>query len=222
MRLKAPILTTEFVTRDVKRFIVRKPKGFKFVPGQSALVAINKPGLQDEAHPFTPTSLTDDPVIEFTIKAYPSRHGMTERLHRLAAGDELLIKAVFGDIRWKGPGVFIAAGAGITPFVAILRQLRKAGKLAGNSLIFSNKTWADIILEREFRDSLGPRCIFTLTREKRPGYEHGRIGPRLLSEKIPRFNGHFYVCGPPPFIESVNGMLLKLGAAREKLVYDEP
>lgn len=205
MMLKAPILMTEFVTHDVKRFIVGKPKGFKFVPGQGALLAINKPGLREEAHPFTPTSLRDDPVIEFSIKGYPRRRGMTERLHRLAPGDELLIKAVFGDIRWKGPGVFIAAGAGITPFVAILRQLRKAGKLAGNTLLFSNKTWADIVLEREFRDYLGPRCIFTLTREKRPGYEHGRIGPRFLREKIRSFNGHFYVCGPRGSLRTSTG-----------------
>jgi len=222
MRLKARILMTEFVTHDVKRFILTKPKGFKFVPGQGALMAINKAGLRDEGHPFTPTSLPDDPVIEFTIKGYARRHGLTEKLHRLAPGDVLLITEVFGDIRWKGPGVFVAAGAGITPFVAILRQLRKAGKLAGNTLIFSNKTWDDIILERELRDSLGPQCIFVLTREKRAGYQSGRIDQRFLREKIRSFKGHFYVCGPMPFIEDVNGMLLQLGATQDKLVYDGP
>jgi len=222
MNFKAPILMTEFVTHDVKRFVLRKPKGFKFVPGQGALLAINKPGLRDEAHPFTPTSSPGDPVLEFTIKGYPRRRGLTGRLHKLAPGDELLIKAVFGDIRYKGPGVFIAAGTGITPFVGILRQLRKAGKLAGNMLIFSNKTWADIILERELRDALGGRCIFTLTREKRSGYENRRIDARFLREKVRDFSRRFYVCGPAQFIAEVNAALLKLGAQRGKLVYDEP
>ena len=32
--MKAPILMTEFVTHDVKRFVLAKPAGFKFVPGQ--------------------------------------------------------------------------------------------------------------------------------------------------------------------------------------------
>ena len=220
MNLKARILMTEFVTHDVKRFVLTKPKGFKFVPGQGALLAINKPGLREEGHPFTPTLPPDAPVIEFTIKGYPARRGLTGRLHRLVPGDELLIKAVFGDIRYKGPGVFIAGGTGITPFVGILRQLRKAGKLAGNRLIFSNKTWADVILERELRHALGDRCVFTLTREKRTGYENRRIDARFLREKIRDFSGHFYVCGPEPFIEEVNAALLKLGAQREKLVFD--
>src|SRR5208283_2305825 len=104
------VLMTEFVTHDVRRFVLMKPKGFKFVPGQGALLAINKPGLRDEGHPFTPTSLTSDLVLEFTIKGYPRRRGLTGRLHKLVPGDELLIKAVFGDIRYKGPGVFIAGG----------------------------------------------------------------------------------------------------------------
>ena len=221
MKLIAPILMTEFVTHDVKRFVLRKPKGFRHVPGQGALLAINKPGLRDEGHPFTPTSLTSDPVLEFTIKRYP-RRGLTQRLHRLAPGDELLIKAVFGDVRYKGPGVFIAGGTGITPFVAILRHLRKTGKLAGNTLIFSNKTWADIILERELHDSFGDRCIFTLTREKRAGYENRRIDARFLREKVRDFSKYFYVCGPSQFIKQVNAALLKLGAQREKIVCDEP
>ena len=148
----------------------------------------------------------------------------------------MLIKAVFGEIRWKGPGVFIAGGAGITPFVAILRQLRKAGRLAGNTLIFSNKTWADIPLERELRHYLGAQCIFTLTREKRAGYENGPIDERFLRENLAkraerascssrsttdlRKVGHFYVCGPPQFVEDINGILLRLGARQDKLVYE--
>jgi cytochrome-b5 reductase len=221
MNLKAPILMTEFVTHDVKRFVLAKPKGFKFVPGQGALLAINKPGLREEGHPFTPISRPGDPVIEFTIKGYSRRRGLTGRLHKLVPGDELLIKAVFGEIRFKGPGVFIAGGTGITPFVGILRQLRQAGKLAGNTLLFSNKTWADIILERELRAALGDRCVFTLTREKRSGYESRRIDEGFLREKVSDFGRHFYVCGPEKFIAEVNAALLKLGAQREKLVFDE-
>jgi cytochrome-b5 reductase len=218
---KAPILMTEFVTHDVKRFVLAKPKGLKFVPGQGALLAIDKPGLRDEGHPFTPISPPAGPVIEFTIKGYPRRRGLTERLHQLVPGDGLLIKAVFGDIRYKGPGVFIAAGTGITPMVAILRQLRTAGKLAGNTLILSNKTWADIILERELRAALGDRCIFTLTREKRAGYEHRRIDERFLRVRIRDFSRRFYVCGPGQFTEEINAILLNLGARRERLVFDE-
>jgi len=222
MRLKTRLLMAEFVTHDVKRFILHKPKGLRWIPGQGTLVAINAPGLADEVHPFTPTSLNRDHALEYTIKQYPCRHGLTEKLHQLAPGAELLIKAVFGDIRFKGPGTFIAAGAGITPFLAIFRQLRSEGRLAGNSLIFANKTWADIIHERELRDVFGERCLFVLTRERRPGYLYGRINRALLKKHVRNLRGHFYVCGPPQFIMDVRQALIDLGTKPERIVLDEP
>jgi ferredoxin-NADP reductase len=215
------ILMTEFVTHDVKRFILQKPKGFKFVPGQGTLVAIAKPGLKDEAHPFTPTSLADDRVLEFTIKGYPEHHGLTEKLHQLRPGDKLLVGDAFGTIQYQGPGVFIAGGAGITPFIAILRDLGRRGKLAGHSLIFSNKTRDDILLEKELRHYLGDRCLFTLTNESMPGYERRLVDEAFLEEKVRDFKQAFYVCGPPQMVEDVGGILRRLGAKPDHVVFEQ-
>ena len=215
------ILMTEFVTHDVKRFILSKPKDFEFVPGQGTLVGINKPNLADDMHPFTPTSLGDDRVLEFTIKGYPEHHGLTERLHKLRVGDELLVGDVFGTIAYKKPGVFIAGGAGITPFIAILRQLARKKKLAGNSLLFSNKTQADVILEPELRHYLGDRAIFTLTQDSRPGYESRRIDAAFLKEKVRDFKQAFYVCGPPPMVEALTETLMSLGAKPDHVVFEQ-
>jgi cytochrome-b5 reductase len=217
----AKILMTTFVTHDVKRFVLQKPRGLKFVAGQATLVAINQPELADNAHPFTPTSLPDDRVLEFTIKGYPEHHGLTERLHQLKPGDQLLLGPVFGTIQYKGPGVFIAGGAGITPFIAILRQLSRDGGLAGNSLIFANKTRDDVILEKELRAYLGDRCILTLSREQNPAHENRRVDETLLREKIADFNQPFYLCGPPPMVEALTGTLRKLGANPDNVVFEQ-
>ena len=117
------ILMTEFVTHDVKRFIVERPEGYDFLPGQATEMSINIPGYEEEKRPFTFTSLTEDLVLEFTIKGYP-RDGVTQKLHELHPGNELIRRDVWGTIDFKHPGVFIAGGAGITPFIAILRRLR--------------------------------------------------------------------------------------------------
>lgn len=221
MPATATILMTEFVTHDVKRFVVEKPQGFKFIPGQGTLVAIAKPGLKDDAHPFTPTSLSQDRVLEFTIKGYPGRRGLTEKLHRLRPGDKLLLGDVFGTIRYKGPGVFIAGGAGITPFIAILRDLGRKGKLGGNYLLFSNKTRDDIILEQEFRHYLGDRCAFTLTEERRQGYDARLIDAAYLRRKVRNFRQAFYVCGPPAMVEDVGAALRRLGAKPDNIVFEQ-
>ncbi|GAB4291916.1 MAG: hypothetical protein Kow0096_06360 [Thiohalomonadaceae bacterium] len=145
MDYQVDLLLNEFVTHDVRRLIVSRPKDFDFVPGQGVELAIDTPQWRDQGRPFTPTSLPGDSVLEFTIKGYPEHHGVTEQLHRLRPGSRLRMSQPFGAIRYQGTGTFIAAGAGITPFMAILRQLAADGKLEGHRLIFSNKSPADII-----------------------------------------------------------------------------
>ena len=127
------VLSTTFVTHNVKRFTLERPEGYQFTSGQATDVSINKPGMEDDLHPFTFTSLNTDEHLEFTIKTYPERNGMTQKLLDINAGDEFIVHEVFGAITYRGPGIFIAGGAGITPFIAILRQLYKDGKLVARS-----------------------------------------------------------------------------------------
>ena len=211
---------SEFVTHDVKRFVVERPEGYVLLPGQATDVSINKASLKWEERPFTFTSLKDDLVLEFTIKKYPEHKGITQRLHELRPGDELVIRNVWGTINYEGEGVFIAGGAGITPFIAILRQLKKDGAITGNKLIFSNKTERDVIMEKEFREMFGENAVFTLTREEKQGYESGRIDKAFLERHINDFNQHFYVCGSKKFVEDVNKSLKELGAKTDLIIFE--
>lgn len=214
------LLMSQFVTHDVKHFIVSKPEGFSIVPGQGVELAVNRPGLREQGRPFTPTGLADDRVLEFTIKAYPDHAGVTQALHQLEPGAELLMSEPFGTIRYEGPGVFIAGGAGITPFLAILRDLAGKGALDRQTLIFSNKTPRDVICERELRYVLGERCILTCTGATAPGYENRRVDRAFLEEMVSDFTQRFYVCGPPPFMDAINAALTDLGARSESLVFE--
>jgi len=226
--MKVKILMTEFVTHDVKRFILEKPSGFGFIPGQATDIAINKPGWVDKKHSFTFTSLNDDLVLEFTIKGYkldlyPNHTGVTQKLHQLIPGDELLIDEPWGTIHYKGTGIFVAGGAGITPFIAILRQLKKDGKIDGHKLLFSNKEVKDVILENEFRDMFGnpDELVLTLTREKHDGYEFGRIDKVFLQKHVKDFSENFYICGPRKMVDELKIILKDLGAKTESVVFEE-
>jgi len=222
MKHSSTILMTEFVTHDVKRFILTKPRNFDYKPGQGVKVVINEPEWRNqESRPFTPTSLRDDRLLEFIIKKYPTGEGVTDKLHSLAVGAKLLISEAFGTITYKGPGVFIAAGAGVTPFIAITRQLARKGKLDLNSLVLSNKTPADVICEKELRHYFGSRCILTCTRESAPGYENRRISAEFLKEKVRDFRQRFYICGPDSFVEEIKSILKKLGASSKSLVFEK-
>jgi hypothetical protein len=220
MEHKVKILQINQITHDVKEFITEKPEGFSHRPGQATVVSVNKPGLENEKRPFTFTSLNEDNNLGFTIKIYSEKDGVTDSMDELKEGDELIINNPWGAIQYKGPGYFIAGGAGITPFIAILRQLKKENKIDGNMLFFSNKTSQDIILKNELKEILGDNVIFTLTRENHPDYHYGRIDENFLKKYVKDFNKHFYVCGTPEMTEDINKTLEKLGVSSDSLVFE--
>jgi ferredoxin-NADP reductase len=214
------ILSTENVTHDVRRFTLSKPGQYNFVPGQATDICINKEGWKNERRPFTFTGLAEWKHLEFTIKIYPERNSVTNQLSMLKEGDELIIHDVFGAIHYEGEGVFMAGGAGITPFIAILRQLDRDGQMGNNKLLFSNKTEEDIILKRELEEMLGNNFINTLTREESKKYDNRKIDKAYLQEKVVDFSQYFYICGPDPMVADLQQTLLSLGTAKEKIIVE--
>jgi propane monooxygenase reductase component len=215
------ILDTKNVTHNVKRFTLSKPENYPFTPGQATDIVINLPEWKNERRPFTFTCLNDWNTLEFTIKIYDDHNGVTNELGKLNAGDELVIHDVFGAIHYKGEGVFIAGGAGVTPFIAIFRDLHEKGKIGNNKLIFSNRTTKDIILKDEFERMLGNNFINTITEENTSEYDHEKIDENYLSKKIVDFDKYFYICGPDPMVEAIHKDLLNLGVKDEKIVVEQ-
>lgn len=215
------ILKAEYLTHNVKRFAVEKPAGYTFIPGQATEVSINKPGFADQKRPFTFTSLNEWDYLEFTIKIYRDHQGVTNELDQTNAGDELIIREPWGTIHYDKPGAFIAGGAGITPFIAILRDLQAKHEIQGNSLYFSVKASDDVILGDEFRDMLGDAFHVVLTRENIMGFREKEIDRQYLIETVKNFSQHFYVCGPPEFTSTILGFLEELGASSDSLVFEK-
>jgi len=215
------ILNTKKITHNVIQFRVEKPQGYSFIPGQATEVSINTPQLKDEKRPFTFTCLNASDYLEFTIKIYPERNGITNELSKLSEGSELIIRDVWGDIAYHGPGVFIAGGAGITPFISIFRDLNSRNLLTGNMLIFANKSKGDIILESELSCLLGSNCISILSGEKHEGYSYGLITEEFLKRNIPAHTENYYLCGPPPMMDSVLKQLSALGIGAGSIIMEK-
>ena len=217
------IKSIQHITHDVLQIITEKPEQYQFTPGQATEVAINKNGWHDEKRPFTFTSLPQDDYLEFTIKTYPSHKSVTKELLQLKKDDELILHDIFGAIEYKGEGVFIAGGAGVTPFISIFRYLKSKNETNDNKLIFANKTNDDIILEEEFEKLLGDNFINILSDEKVNGYAHGRITEEFLKPHIKNSinNLYIYVCGPPPMMEAIEKRLIHLEIDEEHIIKEE-
>lgn len=212
MPVSVRILEIEMVTHNVRHYRVEKPKDFHFVPGQATEVSLDKEGWRDQKRPFTFTALPDEPSLEFTIKSYHDHPGVTDALWSCSVGDSLLLRDVWGTIQYKGVGTFIAGGAGVTPFIAILRHLNATGALAGNRLIVSNRTESDIILRDEFEAMEGLEIVWTVTDDPASTLLHDRIDANFLKAHISDFSQNFYLCGPDAMVKDLRSNLEQLGA----------
>lgn len=212
------IKSIEHLTHDVLKIVLEKPDGISYHPGQAADIAINKPGWETAWRSFTFVSLPEEDYLEFNIKTYPEKKGVTNELLTLKPGDELLVGDVYGDIAYKGEGIFIAGGAGITPFIAILRSLEKKGTVGNCKLIFANKTKGDIIRREYFEKLLGKNFINVISNEEVQGYKHGFVTPEIIKEQIEEGHKHFYLCAPPPMMDAVEKHLASLGIEEEAIV----
>jgi len=211
----------ENITHNVRQLTFEKPAGFEFTPGQAAEVGIDKDGWRDADNPFTFTALPEWDELQFTIKIYPSHDGLTEQIGQLQTGDRFIIGDPWGTIEYKGKGTFIAGGAGVTPFIAILRMLRERGELSGHRLIFANKREADIILRNEFDAMPGLEVVYVLSGEKKDGFEYGRIDKDMLQRLIGSTDEQFYVCGPDDMVDDINAALKDMGADPDGLTFEE-
>lgn len=206
------------ITHDVVRIVTEKPLHFTFTPGQAADVSLDKNGWRNQKRPFSFTSLPLNDHLEFTIKVYPSHLGVTNQLPTLQKDQELILHHVFGAIAYKGEGLFIAGGAGVTPFISIFRYLQSKSELGDNKLIFANKSIADIILEKEFGKMLDKNFINILSDERTSGYAHGQITEEFIRPHLPGSHKPVYVCGPPPMMEAIEKQLERLGVDGKLIV----
>ncbi|MDB5241252.1 MAG: flavodoxin reductase [Spirosoma sp.] len=208
------------VTHNVRCIRLPKPANYTFVPGQATDVAINRPSWKDQKRPFTFTSLNDDDYLEFTIKCYDDHDGVTHQMGLLHEGDELIIEEPWGAIAYKGEGYFIAGGAGITPFMAILRQLHKDNRLGNNKLFFANRTSTDIIYEQELQAYLGKNVIFIITRQDAGTYLKGYLDEEFLETYVQTFDKCFYLCGPDQMIQRIACVLSQHGADPQSVLFE--
>lgn len=212
------VLDTGFITHNVKRFVIERPEGYHFIPGQATELAINTPQLMNEPRPFTIVSGVEEDFLEFIIKIYKEHNGITSKLLNIKPGDELILHEVFGTLPFRGPGIFLAGGTGVTPFIAVFRELNKLDKLKGNTLLLANRTADDIICGEELRKLLGNNLINVLETEAEKNGGEKYITSTQIQKHITPQTEFFYVCGPDAFMTHYLKILEQLKIPADKII----
>ncbi len=128
--------------------------------------------------------------------------------------------------------VAIAAGAGITPILAMVKQALLHEPATSFTLVYGNRT-PDSILFREELEDLKDRYLgrFTLLHvlsrndeSSAPLFEGRITGDKIktLSDKLfrPEDVAHVFLCGPGSMIKETRNALFALGFAREKVHHE--
>jgi len=142
----------------------------------------------------------------------------------LVVGDQLELRGPIGGyFVWEasrgGPLLLVAGGSGIVPLMAMIRHRNSAGSRVLTRLLYSSRTFEDIIYRQELDDLVkgtpGLQVFHTLTR-KRPanwmGYAR-RIDLSMLKEVVvPLGKGpQAFICGPTALVEGIANGLVSLG-----------
>jgi ferredoxin-NADP reductase len=142
----------------------------------------------------------------------------------LRAGDGLELRGPIGgwfawDAREGGPLLLVAGGSGIAPLMAIIRHRQAAGNEVPVRLLFSSRSYEEVIFREELESlAAGDETLeitHTLTRSAPPGWQgyDRRIDEEMLGEVAfsPDERPLAFVCGPTPLVEAVATTLVGLG-----------
>ena len=163
--------------------------------------------------PGEPLAITVERLEDGEVSPY-----LTQELR---TGDEMEVRGPIGGyFVWEpamgGPLLLAAGGSGIVPLRAILRYRANLGSQVPVRLLYSSRSWPDVIYSGELsRPEAGVAVIHTLTRshpDDWTGYTR-RVDAAMLAEVAwPAAEGALaYVCGPTSFVETVAAGLVGLG-----------
>ena len=121
-----------------------------------------------------------------------------------------------------GPLILVGSGSGVVPLMCMIRHRAAQGSTVPTLLLFSAKTWDDVI----FRDELlaldaadsGFELVLALTRDggRRAGDYARRVDAAMIREALARTAPHprfVFLCGSNPFVESASQGLIDAGVA---------
>ena len=213
------------IAHGTMAFHLEKPPGFHFKAGQALDVTLIDPTETDPEGNSRAFSIVSPPYADDLVVATRMRDTPFKRfLKTVSLGTRVRVDGPSGSFTLHNnhakPGVFLAGGIGITPFVSILRQAGKDKLPHKLYLFYSNRRPEDAAfledLEALVRQNSGFHLVATMTRMEKSSREWkgeiGKINREMLVKHIPALQGPiYYLAGPSAMVTGMRNVLV--GAA---------
>lgn len=171
---------------------------------------------------YTISTAASDGYYRLSVK----RQGLvSDYLHNLAVGDQIEARAPAGqfviDPHERRPAVLLAAGVGITPMLAMLRDIVFEGlrtrRVRPTYMFIAARSLAERAFDREISElqreagaNLRVIRVLDQTEGALPGEDYdsdGRIDIELFRRILPFDAYDFYMCGPASFMQGLYDQL---------------
>ncbi len=219
------------LTPTVKGMELELPEGaqLSFKSGQYLDIGLTDPKNRELEGEWSGFSITSSPLQKEYLEIAVSKRGpFTQELHETVVGSTLEIRGPEGDFVYEpsqdGEPVFIAGGIGITPIMSMLRYLCDLQFPAPATLIYSCRSFEDVIFFPELlgMDSRweGFTAHFTLTRSSPTDWEGAtrRVDQPMLEETISDpADKSYYICGPQEMMLMLTYCLRDMGVSKEQI-----
>ena len=215
------LLAKEIIADNTLLLTFEKPKHLIYQAGQYAVLQLDTPKYTDLDLPLRPLSMVSHPSQETLCFAMRLSDSAFKRsVAEMAIGDTATIFAPMGDftLHISEHIVFFAAGIGITPIMAMLKEL-EAQHFAGQvTLCYSCKRETAAAFHKDLQHiSLANYTYLPVFTE----YQK-RIDSTFVSEHIPALlESSCYIVGTHAFIQEIEQMLLRKGVKQKAIVKDD-
>ena len=218
-------------TRSVKTFTLSLPEWMRHRAGQHYDLRLT---AEDGYEAQRSYSIASEPErtgeIDLTVEKIEAGE-VSPYLHDVVMpGDRIEVRGPIGGyFVWEAtrpePLLLIAGGSGIVPLMAMLRHRAAAGAKGPACLLYSSRTFDDIIyfreLERLQQEQNGLKVFHTLTRSQPPGWTGyaRRMDQAMLREVAGPLGSavQAYICGPTLLVESAADGLVRLGLGASQI-----
>jgi ferredoxin-NADP reductase len=211
-------------TPRVKSLMLQPANWPGHLPGQHVDIRLTaKDGYQTQRS-YSIASPPEDELLALTVERVKDGEVSPYLLDELRVGDQLELRGPIGGyFVWtgaaRGPVYLLAGGTGITPLMSMLRHRDRLPSRPPALLIYSARSWEDIVyrdeLEAMVRRDSSFRLVYALTRQQPKDWRghRERINKDLLAANWlpPADNPTIYVCGPTTFVETAASLLVEIG-----------
>ncbi len=220
----AEVIEVVSETPRTKSLVLEVPEWEGHKAGQHVDVRLTAEDGYQAQRSYSIASTPEDERLVLTVDRLEDGEVSLYLTDVLMAGDKLELRGPIGgyftwEVKDGGPLLLVGGGSGVVPLMAMLRHRAAAGSTVAARLLYSSRSYEEIIYRKELEDLAAQggslEVIHTLTRSRPEGWSgYGRrIDTEMLREVSWPANENplAFVCGPTPFVEAVGAALVGLG-----------